>query len=344
MMPKLKVFKSRKAAEAFYDPARDGVTFSLLSTFLTCREKTRLYLEGWSGTMTSFPLVYGSMVHHVLQMAYRDRHNFTPENPPTATWVRTQLEALRKTWIAEHPNPHPKAVEIVEEAVMKAGVMLPAYFRYWAREDFGTTSWAEVEQTFSLPWTVTTRQGKTLNTFLRGRIDAAYTLPKSKRPTALRLLETKTRSVVDELTLVDTMPHERQTNTYLSALRMKTGKAPATVLLNIQRKPLLRQKQSETAAQFEARIAADVRDRPEWYFIRMEMSVNAQDINRSEEELNDLITDFLLWRAGESGHYKNSNACVQPGYGACQYLKVCSHGDFHGLEKRDVIFRELEDE
>lgn len=329
---------------SFYDPARDGVTFSLLSTFLECRQKARLFLRGWSAGYSGFHLVMGSVLHFVLQRVYDDFRQGHRTGPPTRKDVMDILDELDDSWKATHRPPHPKALEVWEEVMMKAEAILPAYFEYWADEDFKQTTWLEVEETFKLDWKVTTKKGVTLSTFLRGRIDGAYTLPKSKKKTAPRLFETKGRSHVDEGMLVDTMPHERQINTYLSVLRRKTGKVPATAMLNIIRKPLLRQKQGEDWSGFKKRIEADVRSRMDWYFIRMEMAVSEQDINRSEEDLNDLISDFLLWWAGESGHYKNSGSCAPPGKQPCQYLRVCAHGDFTGLEKRRVVFRELEDE
>jgi hypothetical protein len=328
---------------SFYNPTRDGVTFSLLSTFLTCREKARLFLKGYSGAYSSFAQVFGTVVHRVLQRAYHEFHTRQIKRVPDAAYVNRVLDDLQRVWVQENLSPHPKAVEVFEEVLAKASALLPSYFVYWAKDDFSIKRWLEIEEIFRLPWTVTTRKGVKLSTFLRGRIDAAYVLPASKFPTAPRLLETKTRTHVDESNLVDVMPHDRQPSTYLSALRKKTGKTPKTVLMNIIKKPQLRQKQKESWSQFAKRIETDVKSRPDFYFLRMEMSVDPQDINRSEEELNDLISDFLLWWAGESGHYKNSDACVTV-FGRCPYLGVCSRNDYHGLVKRDVVFRELEGE
>lgn len=336
--------KDHKGEKSFYDPARDGVTFGLLSSFLTCREKTRLFLKGWSGAYSTFALVFGSITHALLRRAYHDFHTKKTKKVPDKKYIHRVLDEIHATWKQENPRPHIKAIEIFEEAMMKAAAVMPYYFVYWAKDDFSVMRWMEIEEAFRLPWTVTTKKGVVLSTFLRGRIDAAYTLPASKTPLAPRLLETKTRVVIDEENLVDTMPHERQTNTYLSALRKKTGIEPKTVLMNVIRKTQLRQKQKESWAQYAHRIEVDVQSRLDWYFLRMEMAVSPQDINRSEEELNDLISDFLLWWGGESGHYKNSNACIQPGFGRCAYLGVCGRGDYHGLVKRDVVFRELEDE
>lgn len=327
---------------SFYDPARDGVTFGLLSTFLACREKARLFLEGWSGTDTIFALLYGGITHHILQNAYQ-----TCTSAPTGAWVRDQLTDIETTWYKENPRPRAKAEEMLHEALMKNEMVMPEYFKYW-RSDFDPShrEWIEIESSFTLPWTVTTPQGNVLSTFLRGRIDGAYRIPgiKSKRRRAApRLLETKTRSDIDEQLIIDTMPQERQLSTYVSVLRKKTGLTPAGAQLNIIRKPMLRKSAKEDWAQFARRIQHDVQTRPDWYFVRMEMTVTAQEIDTSEKELDQLIADFLLWYAGESGHYKNTNSCVmyrRP----CDFVKVCSHGDYTGLVKRDIVFRELEDE
>ncbi len=333
-----------KAEERFYDPQRDGVTQGLLSKFLTCREKARLFLKGWTSAYPSFALVYGSVVHAVLQRAYHEHMTKQLRQVPDRAYVRRALDDIWVQWKKDNPRPHEKAVAIMEETMMKAGAILPTYFAYWAKDDFSRVRWLEIEESFRLEWEVQGKSGKHYQTFLRGKIDGAFTAPGKKHGDRPRLLETKTRAVVDEANLVDSMPHERQVNLYLMALRRKLKLVPRSVLMNVIRKTALRQKQKETWDQYTKRIEVDVQSRLEFYFIRMEMVVEEQDINRAEAELNDLIADFLLWYAGESGHYKNSDACVQPGFGRCEYLGVCSRGDYHGLIKRNKVFRELEDE
>ena len=354
MTAKLRLVKRPRTTDrgTFYDPARDGVTHGLLSTFLDCREKARLFLLGWSGAYSNFHLVFGTVTHRILQEAYSQHRAGKLQRYPDAAWVRKTIAKLYAQWKKENPNPHEKALNIIEEVMMKAQAILPHYFKYW-RKDFEDVQWLQVEAAFKLQWTIDAPPSSykkgidNAETFLRGRIDGAYTLPNSvKRAYRLspRLLETKSRTSIDEEGLVDTMPHNRQTNLYLSALRKMTGREPRSVTMNIIRKPMLRQKQKESWAGFARRIELDVQSRLEWYFVRMEMVVDPQDLNRSEAELDNLISDFLLWWNGKSGHYKNSNSCKPIGFGPCPYLRVCGHNDYHGLVKRTVVFRELEDE
>ena len=336
--------KLRKIEPSFYDPARDGVTQGLLQTFLTCREKTRLFLNGWSGDGESFSLLYGGIAHHILRVAYSQAKEGKLGGPPSTEWMERRMRELEKIWRRDHPTPRQREEDMFHDALMKNQAIMPEYFKYY-RSDFDPTHrhWLQVEESFSLPWSVVTRDDITLRTFLRGRIDGAYTLPGRKHADRPRLLETKTRSQFDEQELIDTMPQERQLTTYLSVLRKKTGKEPISAMLNIIRKPLLRQSKKESWDQFATRIIRDVQLRPEFYFIRMEMTLEDQDINVAEAGLDDLIRDFLLWWAGESGHYKNTLSCRMYGR-TCEFAKVCSHGDYTGLKKRAVIFRELEDE
>lgn len=328
----------------FYVPERDGVTFSLLSTFLDCREKARLYLQGWSGEGLSFALAFGGMAHRVLQRGYDGiREGMFVDSYPDRAFVSRVLDELEERWIEENPAPPERDAKIFNEALMKVQAVMPGYFRYYKSDfDVSYKRWVEVENTFQIPWNVRSPTGREWGTFLRGRIDGIYNLTRDKRQRP-RILETKSRSEIDEEALTLTMPQERQSNTYLSAARIKLGATPAGVLLNIIRKPMLRQKQGESWEQFARRIEEDVRLRPEWYFVRMEMTVEDQEINRAEEELNDLISDFLLWWGGESGHYKNTKSCRMYNR-LCEYARVCANGDYRGLHKRPVVFRELEDE
>jgi hypothetical protein len=89
-------------------------------------------------------------------------------------------------------------------------------------------------------------------------------------------------------------------------------------------------------------VAADIRLRPEYYFVRLKMNVERKDLERQELEISDLITDFMMWWRGHAGHYKNSGACEDK-YGTCGFLPVCSRGDYSGLFQRTQVFRELDE-
>lgn len=329
------------AAAPFYDPERDGVTFSLLSGWMACKEMARLNLSGVTSKATSMALVFGTIVHAALELMYemaRDKEVVGAPTKPQVDGVVHSLEALYKE---ENPRASQETLQHLEFSLLLAESVLPAYFKYW-KMDFTEVQWVLVEQEFRIPVTVRLHNGRTVRTFLRGKIDGAF-LYKGR----LYLFETKTKTRIDEATLSELLPHEMQVMIYLWALRRlaeaKPHGIPAGVRYNLVRRPALRQKASESLKQFAVRCAEDIRTRPDFYFMRMDMDVTLADLNAFEGELTDILSDFLSWRYGVTGHYKNSRECENK-YGTCAMLPLCGPSKNTTLfYQRKTVFRELED-
>lgn len=322
----------------FYKPERDGVTASLLGAFLDCREKARLHLQGWSTQSASLAITFGNVVHYMNQRVYDDVRRKALAEVPGPKYFRKLSADVETIWKEENPRPDAKAVEHFELTMLLVEAMMPLYFKHWYRDDFHRIEWESLEMEFRVPFVVRTPQGKTFKTFLRGKMDGLYREGTKRK---LRLFETKTKARVEEENIADILPFERQVNLYMVGIR-KRGDTPSGVLYNIIRRPMLRQRKSETLQQFAERIIEDVKYNLNWYFVRMQMDVSVQDLNRGEEELNELVSDFVLWWNGALGHYKNTNHCENK-YGTCPFLRVCSSGEYHGLFKRTKVFSELEE-
>jgi hypothetical protein len=328
-------------APAFYDPERDGVTQSLLSKFKQCRELTRNALEGWTGKFPAAPLVYGSLAHYVLEQAYKriEQQRATVPSQEDVLWW---LGNARDIWKEENPAASDISINIFEDSFMKNAAILPQYFKYW-KTDFTTREWVALEREFKVPMSVTLPDGRLVSTFLRGKMDGVFRTPKAKsRPKALRLFETKNQASVNEEQLIDTLSFNLQTSVYLLALQKLHNEVPAEVEMNIIRKTALRQGKKEAARAFEARIVADVRERPDHYFVRMGMSVDPGDVVTMEKEVTALVVDFLFWWYGGGSHYRNDKACYfynRP----CDMIKKCATDDTTQLFKRDRVFSELEE-
>lgn len=218
---------------------------------------------------------------------------------------------------------------------------MPTYFRYWKDDFNGSMKWLGIEKEFRIPIRVAApwHPNGEVTTFVRGKMDGNYEEAKDK---SLMLFETKTKYNIDEETLVDLLPHELQVNIYMWAMRRLHKRHASGVRYNLIRRPALRQKKTETMPQFAARCADDVRVRPDWYFVRLDMASSKADHDRFEGEFEDLLQDFIAWWYGHAGHYKNSGNCENK-YGRCQFLSVCGRKDYIGLYKRPTVFRELEE-
>lgn len=329
----------KAVAIPFYSLERDGVTFSLLSTFQECREKTKLSLDGWTSKKSGLALVFGGITHWMLQHIYDDVRIGKLRALPSPKYLGRLSEEVETIWKKEHPVPDASTIEHFELTMLLIEAVIPLYCKHWYKDDFEKIQWQGLETQFAIPVEVTDKFGRTHQTILRGKMDGTF---KYKDKPKIRLLETKSKSYIVEDVLADVLHYERQTAIYLSALRRATSKDPGGVLLNVIRRPQLRQRVKETIPQFAARIIEDIQARPDWYFLRLELKVDRKDLNRNDDEIEQLISDFVLWHIGEAGHYKNSNAC-QGKYSICPFLGVCSRGDYGGLFKRPAVFRELED-
>jgi len=321
----------------FYDPKTDGVTFSLLSTFLDCREKARLHLNGWTSTNASMAITFGSIVHKIDEWVRDQIRKGDLKEPPSEDKIKGLIKDVETLWHKDNPRAGSRELEYLELSLLMAEGVLPSYFKYWYK-DYTDLKWERVEGVFKVPFSTEDRQGIKHETFLRGKIDGSFQLKNG----GTWLFETKTKSRIDEEILADILPFEMQANIYLSVLRRIENKNPSGLLYNIIRRPSLRQRKNESIKTFADRITKDVKDRPDWYFIRMEMSIDPSEIDRFEMGLEDLVSDFLLWWSGKSGHYKNTNHC-QNKFGACQFVALCLRGEKSNYYKRDSVFRELQE-
>jgi hypothetical protein len=188
-----------------------------------------------------------------------------------------------------------------------------------------------LEHEFCIPFT--TAAGKTV---LRGKIDGVFT-----NPTKIWVFESKFKSRIDEGDLVDTLPFDFQVLFYLTAVRLLNGTIPKGFLYNIVRRIGLNQKEDETITQFAKRCVDDIRKRPEFYFIRREVSIGKDELDAFQEEMGGLVEEFILWHQGKLKHYKNTGSCIDK-YGRCNYLNLCAGYGFGHYIKRDKMFMELE--
>lgn len=325
----------------FYDPERDGVTFSLLNTWKGCRENARLVLNGWTSKRNSLGTVFGSLVHGVNQIVYDDVKSERLTDLPSEKYVTAVCRRVEQIWKTENPRADSESLQYLEYSMILLEALMPVYFKYW-KKDFDLV-WQRVEKEFKFPITIQHPLAKATKTFIRGKIDGSFGRQADSRPW---LFETKTKSRLSEQgesSLADILPHELQVNIYLLYLWQVGKRVPDGLLYNIIRRPGMRQKKKETIVAYAKRVADDIRRNPDYYFIRLQMHVERKDLEKNELELRDMVSDFLLWWNGLAGHYKNSNMCENK-YGTCAFLPVCARGDYTGFYKRDKVFRELADE
>jgi hypothetical protein len=318
-----------------YDFFRDGVTTGLLSQFLECRFKADYYLDGWATRAMKFYFTFGNVVHGTLESVNLKMQAGKYSKPPSKASVLKHLAKTERLWRQENRRASKKSIEDFELCLGYAEAIVPAYYRYWW-DDFKTMEWLGVEKEFSIPWKL--RDGK--RTRFRGKRDGEFIY---KPDGNLWLFETKTSSQVREQDLLDTLELNFQLRNYCVSLRHQTGDWPSGAWYNLVRRPGLRQKQTESTKEFIDRIAADVDDRPEHYFKRIEVPLDPIDLREHEKFMDNTIHDFYDWWRGMGNHYPNLTAC-RAAYGVCDFAKACK-GEVMKLNymRRDKLFSELED-
>lgn len=314
-----------------YSLQKDGITQGLLSTWLQCRQKAKYSIEGWSSRYASMGLTYGTIGHAVLEKAYTDIQSKKITSIPSEEKIRYYISGIEKQWHAENPRADKKALEYLELSCLIAEATLPLYFEYWVK-DLKEIKWISLEHEFKIPY-ITSRGDETI---LRGKMDGVFTNPKK-----IWLFESKFKSHLDEGDLMDTLPFDFQVLFYLNALILLKKIQPSGFLYNVVRRIGLRQGVKESITKFAKRCVEDIRKRPEFYFIRREVSVSSEEMNAFKVELDGLICDFIDWMKGKIPHYKNTGSCLDK-YGRCTYLNICAGIGYGAYVKREKMYRELE--
>ena len=331
-----------KGVEPIWDLYRDGVTQGLLANFLLCPEKARLAsVEGLSMIRTGGALAFGSLVHDVLDEVYssamrkKDAKDWTKFNLAVLdVALRNKEKQDRDAINSKDKGSDVEALQMLEENFGMAEGILPGYLEKW-KEDFEGAEWIALEQTFATEITFEL-DGEMITLVVRGKRDGVF---RSKKSHQLWLFETKTKGRVDEDSIMDRLMFDLQVMLYLWSLWKDYGVVPGGVVYNIIRKPQLRQKKTETLKEFIDRIKADVKTRPDFYYMRYQSSIVESDLKKWEEEFVDILRQLVRWYRKEF-HWKNSSACSMGGVN-CQFLSVCSRNDRSQFKVKTTAFPEL---
>lgn len=320
------IMRITKRRKNLYNIKRDGITQSLILMFLTCREKAKLYLQGWERDSANQAITDGSVGHEILELAYR-RNKF-----PSVKRVRKYVSVVEKRWRKEKPNMKTIESDCLEYSLAMNEAILPVYFKHH-KSDFKKIKWLGLEEEFQVP--IILKDGRKI--ILRGKKDGKFNRE------GLWLFETKFKSLINTGDLVDTLPYETQVLFYLWAEYKQNKTIPQGVLYNIVRRTSLRMKKGESIKKFAKRVGLDAEARPGFYFIRLEVDISEKDLLAFGKEIEGLIKDYYDWTEKKVPHYKNTYACIGK-YGRCEYIPACSRNEFDHLRKRKVPFNELQKE
>jgi hypothetical protein len=144
-----KIIPMKEVPARFYDPERDGVTFSLLTTWKNCRERARLFLNGWASKRNSLGMVFGGLTHGINQRMYEDVKAGKLTELPSEQYIKKLCREVEAIWKEENPRADAESMQYLEFSMILIEALMPLYFKYW-KKDFALL-WQRVEAEFKVP-------------------------------------------------------------------------------------------------------------------------------------------------------------------------------------------------
>ena len=314
-----------------WDLYEHGISYSLLSKFVDCRERFRIStVEMYTPNFRKDSLDFGTMFHKALE-----------------------LIAAGKTTIEINKRLHTQYRDTsIDPMLIKiAATMVPLYNRFYSSEKY---KYVAQEEVFDIPY-VSQTNGRVIR--LRGRWDEVF-----ERNKKLWLQENKTKAQIQDNVITQTLPYDLQTMLYCYTLQIHKKREIGGVLYNVVRRPLLKQGDKESDMAYLKRIADDVSDRPEHYFKRFENEFYPGAISHfATQTLVPLIESVVLWWESikknpfnpwvtEDGkpnphHYVRPFGVYSPmAHGIGDFFEYVTTGNPVGLIKKKTCFPELEGE
>jgi hypothetical protein len=247
---------------------------------------------------------------------------------PARKRIIRYVKWAEEVWLKQNPRASKKALEILQLSCALAEGLLPVYFRYWKKSLF-EMKWDDglTEVFHKMPFQVTGHDNVPINT----KMDSAYWVRQKRRNKKfvrkLWLFETKTSSRINEDDLIETLPIGLQHAIYMMALQHIYGKMPRGVLYNYIRRPQIYRRKEEEIQDYVKRCVADAKKRPDFYFLRLEMVTDKDEVEEARGEVQGIINEFLKWIDGKVIHYRSTNSCIGR-YGRCPYLPICANDDW----------------
>jgi hypothetical protein len=339
-------------------PYVDGITFSMLSRFLVCRERFRLYaIEGLQEEEKfNAPMEYGSLWHAGEEAMAKGQ--------TVKKAVYDYADKLR--------DMYPTADGDINKWAALCIGQLPIYKEFAAiRARHAKRVYFAAEKGFKIPYTLPS--GITL--FLRGKIDGGFT---EKRENLIQ--ENKTKGSIDEEGISKTIDTNLQAMIYfVAAQHLKRMPPLHGIYYNVIRRPLsdryaIRQKKKETTAQFIAREISRIKANPKGYFYAWKCRITPNKVTKFKREiLHPWLEQLCQWWNSIQGNpfepwhiYQTINGLTVPNpinlgpnpfhyrmpFGVYSSLAGGFRGDFFdylttgrqsGLAKVRSLFSELEE-
>lgn len=340
-----------------------GVTQSMLSRWLTCRERFRVkYVlglepsQGWSKS-----LGYGNM-WHVCEEGFAKAGQWSDATQALLEYAQAQIVL------------YPLQREEIEKWWNVCLVQFPEYIKYWREHpDVLQRRPLTQEEPFDVPYSLPS--GRVVR--LRGKFDSVDEIQGW-----VWLQENKTKGDIDELLVQRQLRFDLQTMLYLIALlegkfAWKKNSSPLPlrgVRYNVVRRPLSGGKGSirphaakstktkytpaESQEEYYERLRRDyIAAEPEYWFFRVNSEVSHQDVTAFRKSFLDAALEQMCWwydvvvKGYQIAHlplwaanYRMPFGVYNPltETGASEYDAYLETGSESGMRSIDTCFPELE--
>lgn len=297
---------ARQAGPVWKGPEKDGITFSLLSRFLTCRERFRVLVvdglkpeERWN-----HHIEFGQMWHSCEEAL-----------AGLKDW-RAALMNYVQLLVIKYPMDR----EQIAHWADVCRVQFPEYVDYWSKHpDVKDRAPLLQEQSFDVPYKLPS--GRVVR--LRGKWDSVDLIGKGKAA-GVYLQENKTKGRIDQAQLQRQLTFDLQTMMYIVALGWYNEhddqgnglsspqhrlKAPIKgVRYNVirrdcpirQHKPSKSNPQGEGRTEFYQRLVNDyIREAPGEWFMRWKTEITEGDVAKFRHEcLDPILMQLCDWWEG----------------------------------------------
>lgn len=358
--------------------SQGGITQSMISRFLSCRERARvLFVEGLRPKEKfNHKTFFGECFHLSDEWWSRSGNATTGNTRGQPDWLVKLGEFAQKT-----AEKYPFDLDQIDKWYNVCKVTFPQYIEYWkAHPDHAPRTSLLQEQVFDVPYKLPS--GRTVR--LRGKWDGVSLVGRGK-DAGIWLDESKTKGEVDEGRITRQLTFDLQTMMYLVALTESAkyhphvnalSKHPITgIRYNVVRRPLSGGKgtivqhkptksnpSGESKEDYYKRLEQYIKDEPHTYFFRWDVAVTPADIEKFKAEfLNPCLENVCDWwcrltdqgipiRDDKGGLYQTPLHWRHP-FGVTNVLDDGGSSDLDsylesgttvGLERVSTLFRELE--
>lgn len=306
-----------------------GVSWSRLSTFLTCRNQAFLSdVEGWYKPGFSLPLEFGNVCHEILERKWRG------DRATVSTCVAQHWSACQTAYLNDGAT-----MTDLEWLYGVACVTMEEYFEARGLQ-LDATDILETEQRIQFVYEYPDGKQTTVN----GVIDAVSQRPKQVQKW---IWDTKTGGEINVDDYADEVRVNFQLNVY--ALQKKLdGERVGGIGVNLIRRSGMTpsKKTDETLEAMLVRLRKDIRKRPDYYFMTFRHAVSNKAMDDWQRtQLDPIMADIRLWAEGFGEWYEGYSWFPHtPTYTNPLNLKVqrrkvdlyyaLTKGDFTELRKR----------